>query len=859
VRLSSVAHLYWIWLKARRVLSQQLLAGLGLAVGVALLFASQIASASLNGSVRAVTSELVSQMQFQLDSRDLEGFDQRLLGEVRGLPGVRVAVPVLQEPVTLTGPTGRRTVELIGTQVGVALNASPLLRNLDFGELGLLRRLLLPAPVAEHLGVRTLASNKLQFGRRTIAEQSDANSRAKLKLWFDGRTVSARFGRALDAKDVPGLVDSPVALASLAYAQELTGMEGRITRVFVRASPGHDREVHSELMSLAAGSLNVEPANFDTTLFAVAAAPANQSQGLFSGISALVGFLFAFNAMLLTLPMRRSLIATLRVNGATRADIAKLLALDGLTLGLLASLLGLALGDALSLAVFRSNPGYLSLAFPVGSQRIITWQSAALATGAGIAAAYVGVLIALPRTSSPRPGRLREREGRHTRRGSPFVALPGGALCVALTTVVLIDEPQLAILGSVSLVFALLSLLPFTLDMIVGIFDRLQIRFGYAASRLAVVELRSPKTWARSIAIAATGAVAVFGSVALEGAKANLQSGLERSTHDIAGAADLWIVPSGGHDVLATVPFAENPSLELAGQPGVRSVGPYRASFLDYGARRVWVVAPPASTANPIPPSQLAKGSLAVATARLRAGGWAVVSQALAEQHHMHIGQLFSLPSPRPATLRLAAMSTNLGWPPGAVILNPQDYARAWGTAEIGAYTVLVSPGASLLATREQLLRALGPGSGLAVETARHREQSMRSATRQGLSRLSQIATLVLIAAALAMSTAMGAMIWQRRVRLARLKVQGYPRGVLWRALVCESVLLLGGGCLVGAVFGVYGQLLISHALGSVTGFPIVYTAGAWVAILSTVTVSGAAVLIVGLVGYRAASVPPGV
>jgi putative ABC transport system permease protein len=854
-----VAHIYWVWLKARRVLWQQLLAGLGLAVGVALLFASQIASASLGGSVQTVTGALVSQMQFQLDSRDLEGFDQQVYGEVRGLPGVRMAVPVLQEPVTLTGPTGKREVELIGTQAGVALNGSPLLRNLGFGELALLKRLLLPEPVSKQLGARSPASRSLRLAGHTLTERHDANSGSALKLWFDGRTVAARAGRAFDAAEIPGLVDSPVALASLAYAQELTGMEGRITRVFVRAIPGHDREVHSELMSLAAGSLNVEPANFDTTLFAVAAAPADQSQGLFSGISALVGFLFAFNSMLLTLPIRRSLISTLRVNGATRADIAKLLALDGLILGLLASLLGLALGDVLSLAVFRSNPGYLSLAFPVGSQRIITLQSTALAAGAGISAAYIGVLIALSRSSSSRPGRMREPKGRHTRRGRPFVALPGGALCVALTTVVLLEEPQLAILGSVSLVLALLLFLPFMLDVIIGIFDRLQVRFGYAASRLAVVELRSPKTWARATAIAATGAIAVFGSVALEGAKANLQSGLDRSTHDIARAADLWIVPSGGHDVLATIPFAEDSSLRLAGRPGVGAVGTYRASFLDYGDRRVWVIAPPESIVAPIPPSQIAKGNLAVATARLRAGGWAVVSQALAEQHHMRIGQLFSLPSPQPVTLRLAAMSTNLGWPPGAVILNPLDYARAWGTAEIGAYSVLLSPGASPLATREQLVRALGSGAGLAVETARHREQSMRSATRQGLSRLGQIATLVLIAAVLAMSTAMGAMIWQRRTRLARLKVQGYPRGVLWRALICESALLLGGGCLVGAVFGVYGQLLISHALASVTGFPIVYSAGSWVAILSTVTVSGAAVLIVGVVGYRAASVPPGV
>ena len=108
------------------------------------------------------------------------------------------------------------------------------------------------------------------------------------------------------------------------------------------------------------------------------------------------------------------------------------------------------------------------------------------------------------------------------------------------------------------------------------------------------------------------------------------------------------------------------------------------------------------------------------------------------------------------------------------------------------------------------------------VQTAQQREALQQAASRQGLSRLTQIATLVLIATVLAMSVAMGTMIWQRRPRLARMKVQGYPaRGVVAGAALRER-LLLGAGCLIGAVFGIYGQLLISHALASVTGFPVV-------------------------------------
>jgi len=835
MRLSSIAHLYRVRLKVRLVLVQELLAVLGLSVGVALLFASQVASASLNGSVQQLANELVGNMQLQLQSRDQRGFDERLVGEVRRLPGVSAAMPVLQEPAEAIGPTGRRAVELIGADPRLALANSLLLKHFHYAQIARLHALALPASIAEGIGAQPLAPIELQIGA------SD---------------VSALVGTSLDATAIGGLAHSPVAVAPLAYAQKLTGMRGRVTRVFVRAMPGHESEVRAGLERLAAGRLNVEPANFDVTLFRVAAAPANQGESLFSGISALVGFLFALNAMLLTLPLRQGLIAGLRSNGATRLDIVQALLFDAAVLGGLAALLGLALGDLLSIVVFRSNPGYLSFAFPVGTQRVVTWQSIAIAAGAGLAAACIGVLIPLREILST-SSQAAASGGGHIRRWWVIGAVSGGLLCLAATTVILLAAPQSAVLGSVLLVIALLLLLPLLLYAVVVIFDRLQSNFGSASTRVAIIELRSPKTRARSLAIAATGAIAVFGSVAIQGAHANLQNGLDRLVHQLSASADLWVTPSGTENLLATTPFPNTMASTLARLPGVRAVGLYRASFLDYGDRRIWVLAPPSSATNPIPPSQLVSGSLTLATARLRIGGWAVVSQAIANQNHLHIGQRFTLPSPYPTTLRVAALTTNLGWPPGAIILNSGDYVRAWGSADPSAYNLTLRGGVSIQQGRREVQQALGAGSALVVQTAQQRDALQQAASRQGLSRLTQIATLVLIATVLAMSVAMGTMIWQRRPRLARMKVQGFQHGVLWRALIFESSLLLGTGCLIGAVFGIYGQLLISHALASVTGFPVVISVGALIAILSSVLVSAVAVAIVALPGYRAARVAP--
>jgi putative ABC transport system permease protein len=835
MRLSSIAHLYRVRLKVRLVLVQELLAVLGLSVGVALLFASQVASASLNGSVQQLASELVGNMQYQLQSRDPQGFDESLLGQVRRLPGVSAAVPVLEEPAEAIGPTGRESVELIGADPRLAFRNSPLLKHFHYAQIAHLQALALPASVAETVGAQPLAPIELQVG---------------------ASTVSALVGTSLDTAAIGGLASSPVAVAPLAYAQKLTGMRGRVTRIFVRALPGRRLEVRAGLRRLAADRLNVEPANFDVTLFGVAAAPADQGESLFSGISALVGFLFAFNAMLLTLPLRRGLVAGLRSNGATRMDIIEALLFDALVLAGAAALLGLALGDLLSIVVFRSNPGYLSFAFPVGSQRVVTWESLAIAAGAGLLAACIGVLIPLWEIISGSSRAM--ASGRHRiSRWWTVGALTGGLACVAATTAILLAAPQSAVLGSVILVVALLLLLPLLLDACVAAFDRVQRRFGAASTRIAVIELRSPQTRARSLAIAATGAIAVFGSVAIQGAHANLQHGLDRLFHGVTAVSDLWVVPPGAQNLLATTPFRALAPSTLTRLPDVKAVGIYRASFLDYGDRHVWMLAPPPTAANPIPPGQLVSGDRERATARLRAGGWAILSRAIAIQDHLRIGQAFTLPSPYPVSLRVAALTTNLGWPPGAIILNSGDYVRAWGSTEPSAYNVTLRGGVSRQQGLQEVQRALGPGSALVVQTAQQRDALQQAAGRQGLSRLTQIATLVLIATVLAMSIAMGTMIWQRRPRLARMKVQGYERGVLWRALLFESALLLGAGCLIGAAFGIYGQLLISHALATVTGFPIVYSAGAVVAIASFALVSVLAVGIVALLGYRAAGVAP--
>jgi putative ABC transport system permease protein len=834
MRFSSLIRLYRVRLRARAV--QELFAVLGISIGLALLFASQISGASLDGSVEQLNDGLVGQVRFQLSARDAHGFDAGLLERVQEIPGVSAAIPVLEVSANVIGAAGSRSVELIATEPRFARLDGALVRTFGVVKLAQAKALMLPASIARSLGRSSLQRVEVQIG---------------------GRVAPALLVPELPGEVPTSLSSGPVAIAPLAYAQTLSGMKGRLSSIVVRSSPAHDREVLQGLERVAAGRLNVHPADFDGTLFVRAAGPIDQSTGLFSAISALVGFLFAFNALLLTVPQRRHLIEDLRLDGYTRTMIVEVLLVDTLVLGVVSSIIGLALGDLLSLALFDADPGYLSFAFPLGAQRVITASSVALCIGGGLIAACVGVLAPLRGAVFSTREAFFRISGERRARGNCWL-LAGAALCLAITTLILILAPAAAIAGVLSLTAALLLLLPVLIDAVALGFGGLQGRVPGASPYLAVIELRARANRARSLAVAATGAIAVFGSVAIETAHGDLLEGLNRVASGLNATTGLWVSPAGSANSLATTPFdGSAATTRLATLPGVRAVRVYRGSFLDVGDRRAWVIAPPRDVTQPLPHDQLVQGNLALATSRFHAGGWVILSRAIADAQHVHIGGLFLLPSPRPMLLRVAALSTNFGWPSGAIVLNAEDYARAWGSGDPSALEIDLRPGVAPALAARAARSALGPHSALRVQTAHAREQEFRATARQGLSRLSQISVLVLIAAVLAMAAMMGAMIWQRRPRLADMKVDGFDRGVLWRALLWESALLLGTGCSLGAAFGLFGQALLSRALVTVTGFPVAFSPGVLIALASFAAVSGTALLIIAIPGGFATRVRP--
>ena len=836
VRLSMLAHLYMVRLRSHG--AQELLAGSGIAVGVALVLGVLVANASLTNSAAELVHEVVGSARIELSARSPEGFPESLATGTSRLPGVRVASSVLRENVAIVGPRGRDAVELLGVTPTVGELGGLEARKLRAGGLHVDGGLLLPSSVAAATGARA-------GGKVTV-------------LAF-GASHSVRVGGVLGSQAFGALASSPVAVAGLPIAQQLTGLGGRLTQILFEPQPGKERLLASELGRVAAGRLNVVPADNELRLLEQAAKPNDQSTSLFAAISVMVGFLLALNAMLLTVPERRRFVADLRMQGYDRRQIVVLLGFQAVVLGVLASAAGVLLGEFLSHAFFHRIPAYLITAFPIGSEEVLHAGAVALALGCGVLAT---VLASLSPVLDLRPGRATDAVFRDRVAGSealaprtaPRLALLGVTI-VALITVLVLVQPGLTIVGGVALALSALCVIPV---LFAGIAVALRFageRVRSSALIVVVSELRAITT--RSVALAGVAALAVYGSIAIGGARADLLRGLNANFDEYLGTSQVWVT-SGGNDLTTNGFRLEGLTATVARAPGVASVRVYQGGFLDVGSRRLWIVARPPADRPLIPASQLLHGNLTRATGLLAQGGWAAVSDGFAEERHLHVGGSFSLPTPAgPAPFRVAAITTNLGWSPGAVIMGSQDYRRYWNTDQPTALEVELRPGVAPAAGARAVRAALAGRPGLGVQTLGEREAQYASDSRQGLQALGEIATLVLIAAALAVACALSAAIWQRRARLASLKIQGYDSGQLWRSLLLESTIVLGAGCAVGAIAGVYGHALASRWLRLRTGFPAPFAIGLESVLLTLVLLAAIALAVIALPGLAAAKAPP--
>ncbi len=807
MRPTTLVYLYRRRLRAH--LAQELLAGLGVAIAVALLFAVTVADGSIASSATEVVHAVIGPANLQLRARG-DGFEEGVLARVEALPGVKQAAPLLEQTGSVRGPDGHRaTVQIAGADLSLAL--------LD--------------GLAHTIPLSTLSSNGIGLSSHTAGLIGDPHL---IALELRGRVTPLHVTAVLDDATFGAPASAPVAVMALARLQALAGLPEKVTRILVETKPGREAEVRAQLRALAGPETAVGPADEEDALLHQALRPTDQSSDFFAAICALLGFLFAFNAILLTVPERRHAIADLRLLGARRAQVVQMVIFQALCLGLAASLVGLLAGYALAVGPFHQSPAYLAEAFTLGTRTVIGTGPLVLALGGGILATCLASALTLLEVRGGRAldtahfadGASGDALGRRAQLRLALAA--AGVLALASATFALWSSLSLAALMALALVCVL------TVPLALGLV--LRSTRALAARRqeltllpVALISLRGATL--RSLALATTGAVALFGSGALGGARADLRQGIGGFTRSYTADASIWVNPPGAYQ--GTTDFLPgDDAARIARVPGVSAVRSFFGGYLDLDGRRVWIIARPSGGARELLRTQVIAPGAGVASARLAAGGQVAISRQIAAEHHVGVGGSLTLPTPSGnVRFAVAAITTTLVWSPGVIFMSAVDYRRYWQTTAPTALGVQLAPGAIAARVRVAIMRALGGAagsqSGLEVATATVRAGQLDMIADAGLSRIGEISTLLTIAAILALATALASAIWQRRVALAELRLTGATPARLRRLLLLESMLLLGAGCLTGALVGLYGQVVIDRYLRNVTGFPIVtLTAG---------------------------------
>jgi putative ABC transport system permease protein len=840
MRPYALIYLYRRRLRAHAV--QELLAGTGVAIAVGLLFAALVAQGSIAGSSREVIRAVVGPASLQVRARQGDGFNEALLRRVEALHGVKQAAPLLEQNATLITANGRRVrVQLAGTDVALA-TLDGLARTLPLGTLapggiGLTRT------TAEALGI--------------TGTGADAGA---VTLKLRGRASSLRVSAVLGTEAAGPLSQALVAVMPLKPMQQLAGLPGRVTRIFVQSDPGQETTVRHELERLTGGLLTVAPADHDVTQLQQALRPSDLASKVFAAIGVLLGLLLAFNALLLTVPERRQAIADLRLTGIKRTAVVQMVLFQALCLGLAATVVGLLAGYALSRGVFHQPTGYLAEAFTLSSGTVVGALPLLVASIGGVLATCLASAIPL---LDLRRGRARDAVYREA--GVPGNALHAGihrwlfaaALALlALATALFASAPSAAIVSCAMLAAATVLAVPLTFKAV--------LRAGAVLSRryerltilpVALAALRASTL--RSLALAATGAVALFGSVALGGSKDDLLRGISNFADSYVADAQIWVTNPGDNQAADTFDPGAS-AAAIARLPAVAGVRAFQGGFLTLGARRVWVIARPPGADRQVLSSQLRNGDPSAAAGRLGRGGWVAVSAQIAAEQRAGAGGTLTLPTPTgPVRYRIAATTTNLAWPPGVIFVSTADYTRAWASSAPTALGITLQPGADAEAARRTIAAALGPGSGLEVARASTRAATIKGLAGEGLGQLGEISTLLLIAAIGAMAAALMSSVWQRRASLASLRLLGVKPRRLRMILGLEATLMLAAGCLTGAVVGVYGQLVLDGYLRHVTGFPVARVATSARPFEIFALVLAASLAIVAVPSWLASRVPP--
>ena len=786
----------------------------GVALGVAVLFASLSAGATMDAAVARAAADEMGRAAVRVEALEEHGLSRDSLAAIAGTAGVDVVAPALERKTYLAASPSLSPAAEPPAPVpvlGIDAVAEPKLHDLPLSG----GRLLTSADSGNAVITETLASQE----RLRIGDSITLNGGSTGPAAFSIVGIVSGDGSVPDAA-------GRLVIVPLASAQALFDMTG-VTRVDLSTQPGvtasdligHLEEtITTEPYLLArtsdtADSLRAETVDFRGTLLLVAAVV------LFAG-----AFLI-FNTLSMTVTERLRDVGLLRAAGATRSQVMGLVMLQAFALGAIGSVVGVVGGIGLA---------SLTLSW-VNATGPIALDAPNISLGSIVLALVIGVLITLAASLEPawRAGRIPPVEAL---RRSPRGAVDGGARLRWLVLVFgVLAVAALAVwpssssgatqstqgsgrltfdLGSLGplVVYGLMLVAVLIVPLVLGPLLRLAgipFRIFRNEERLARSSL------ARDISRTTLTAGALVMGLAMVVA-------LGTAAQNIRQIGERWLAETiPGSELLTSIhPISPTDSSidDIATLPGVQSISPIGLFGVPFGGVRQQAAAISGEDFSVdgrlvfVPGG----GDPAAAFAALDTGGAVIVPQSLASASDIRLGDTLSFATGETPT-RLIVVGIVAHSIPGdsqeAMLMGWSDALGPFGATGADVFAVRYKPG------QEPSARAAvdAAASQYALQSADLGSvQGTVGEALDGLFRLlDALALIAVLVAGLGMVNTLSMSVLERVREIGVLRATGMSSRQVWGMVVIEAGILGVAGSLIGAAVGLLvGGLLVAWSSG---------------------------------------------
>ncbi|HET7795850.1 MAG TPA: ABC transporter permease [Rhizobacter sp.] len=754
------------WPELRHHPWRHLAALLAVVLGVALAFSVQLINQSALSEFSAAVRSVNGQPDFELRAQR-GGFDEALYERVARHPQVAWASPVIEIDTQAVDAQGQRLpLRVLGLDALVAATLSP----------GLMPR---PGEGVDRLAV---------LDPRALFVNASAQARL-------GPSVRLQTTTGLTELHVLGSVTAggpPLAVMDIAGAQEQFGWVGRLSRIDVRLAPGADRSAVLQALALPDGVRAASPDESAQRVSNVSRAY-RVNLTVLALVALFTGAFLVFSILSLSVAKRQPQFALLGVLGLGARERLHLVLAESAVLGVVGSLLGLALGTMLAALALRLLAGDLGGGyFPGVAPRLQFSAGAAVVYGLlGVAAAVVGGWVPARQAQRLAPAQalkgLGSRAGGSSRWLGPALLLAGGVLALLPP----IAEIPLAAYASVAcLLLGGIACVP------AGVAWLLQAvpPARHALVLLAVERARHER---QTAPIAVAGVVASLSlAVALT---VMVTSFRDSMTHwlDSVLPADLYVRAATG-DVLTLPPALLQGAATL---PGVLRTSTQRTTGVQLAPTRPAVALLARPLANgpqelplvgelrDLPPGETA----------------AYVSEAVVSLYGAAPGSRLMVPLPdgRQAQVFVRGVWRDYARQHGAIVLHANDYQRLSGDTRVNDLSLWLQPGADL-ASVQRALRTLAEADGTAVDFASAGE--LRAVSLRIFDR-SFAVTYWLQAVAIAIglfgiAASFSAQVLARRKEFGLLAHLGLTRSQVLTVVAAEGAVWTATGALLGLALG---------------------------------------------------------